>query len=303
MRQEPFVSVVVTARDEEQQIGACLASLLGASYPPDRREVILVDQGSADRTLELVRERWPGVRCVREPGRGVAAARNRGIEESRGEIVAFTDPDCSVATGWLAELAEGFADERVGAVAGAIVPYPPRTGVEAWAARRRSHSQERPLRHPRLGFAMTPNLAFRRRALIAAGRFDARFPGGGWEDADLCWRFRRRTDLELRYAPRAVVFHRYRSTARELLVQHYRYGYGLGLLRRKYPGRLPWGFRQRAGAWGGLATGAAAVGRAGLRSALGRGARRDLLFAYLDLVRTVGQRAGHLSATVPGRRL
>jgi GT2 family glycosyltransferase len=139
---------------------------------------------------------------------------------------------------------------------------------------------------------MTPNLALRKDILTRIGLFDVRFPGGGFEDADLCWRLAEDTGLKLAYAPRAVAFHRYRATAWKFLGQHYRYGYGLRLLQRKHPCELPWGWpeRVRAGSellrtvWrylGDLATRPHAAARTTAHSA-----------PRFDLLRLLGQRAG-----------
>jgi GT2 family glycosyltransferase len=292
----PTVSVVVTARNAQGEIEECLASLLAVDYPPDRHELVIVDNGSTDRTAEIV-QRHP-VTYLREPRRGVSYARNTGIEATSGEIVALTDTDCVVSTGWLSELAKGFSDQSAGAVAGAIVPYPPRSWVEAYAARRRSHSQDRPLSHPVRPFAMTPNLAFRREPLERTGLFDTRFPGGGWEDADLCWRFSRKTGLALRYAPRAVVFHHYRSTPRDFLIQHYRYGYGLALIHGKYRHELRWGWRERLRAYRDLGGSVLALAKAGAKAALGAGRAADLTTPYLDFLRQLAQRSGFAAGGV-----
>jgi GT2 family glycosyltransferase len=284
----PYVSVVVPAWDGGDELSTCLDTLARLDYPADRHEIIVVDSGGDDR-IGRIADRYP-VRYVREPQPGVAHARNAGIEASRGEIVAFTDTDCAVSTGWLRELVRKFADPAAGAVAGAIVPFPPETDVERYAARRLSHSQLRPLNHPVRPYAMTPNLAFRRDVLARIGMFDTAFPGGGWEDADLCWRFARETGLELRYAPRAAVFHHYRATQWDFFVQHYRYGYGLALLYRKYRGELRWGRRERAEAY-------AELGATAGKWALRRGVSR------FDLLRLLGQRVGFARAALrPGRR-
>lgn len=81
-------------------------------YPPERREILVVDNGSRDRTGQIVAS-YP-VTLLREVLRGPAAARNRGIEASRGQLLAFTDADCVVTTRWLQELVLGFEDEDVG---------------------------------------------------------------------------------------------------------------------------------------------------------------------------------------------
>jgi len=290
----PTISVVVAARDDERMLANCLASLAALHYPPEWREVLVVDDGSRDRTLEVAGSF--SVRTLEARRRGVCPARNAGIGAASGGIVAFTDPDCVVTTSWLEEIVKPFADPAVGAVAGAIVPYPPRTLLELYAARRMSHSQLRCLTHR---YAMTPNLAFRRAALERVGGFDEAMPGGGFEDADLCWRLEREAGLELRYAPRAVVLHRYRSTPREFLLQHYRYGRGLALLRRRFPSRIPWGARERGRAYGGLARAAA-----GLVATVARGGGRvDLGLAGCDLLRHLGQRSGFLRGSLAGRAI
>jgi GT2 family glycosyltransferase len=286
----PFVSVVVPAPEADRELNTCLGSLARLDYPAERHEIIVVGNGSTDPTARLVRSH--SFRYVREPRHGVAYARNAGIQAAHGEIVAFTDPDCTVSTGWLSALAPQFEDAHVGAVAGAIVPYPPETEAQRYAARRLSHSQLRPLSYPNRPFGMAPNLALRKDVLTRIGLFDVRFPGGGFEDADLCWRLADQTGLELAYAPRAIAFHRYRATAWRFLGQHYRYGYGLRLLQRKYPGELPWGWRDRVrvgddllgAVWGYLAI-LARGPHGGARSAA-LSARR------FDLLRLLGQRAG-----------
>ena len=291
----PFVSEIVTAWNEEQAIKDCLASLMRMDYPPERREILVVDNGSTDRTAKIVK-RYP-VRYLYEQRRGVSCARNRGIEASRGEILAFTDPDCVVSTGWLHELVRAFEKEGVGAVGGGIIPYPGRTPAERYAARRRSHSQERPMNHPLRPFAMTPNVAFRREVFQQIGLFDTRFPGG-WEDADLCWRFFRGTNFKLDYAPRAVVFHRYRTTARDFFIQHLRYGHGLALIHAKYRGELSWGWRQSLQAYRDLGKAALALAATGLRPGPNSGEAMDLDTAYFDFLRQLGQRIGSFRGTV-----
>jgi GT2 family glycosyltransferase len=282
--------VVVPALNADTELNSCLSSLARLDYPAERHEVIVVDNGSTGRTARLVGAH--SFRYVRETRRGIPYARNAGIRAARGEIIAFTDTDCTVSTDWLLELAQQFDNARIGAVAGAIVPYPPETEAQRYAARRLSHSQLRPLTYPDRPFGMTPNLALRKDALTRIGLFDVCFPGGGFEDADLCWRLAAETELELVYAPRAVVFHRYRATVWKFLGQHYRYGYGLRLLQRKYPGKLPWGWPERVRAGGELL--GAVWGYLGI---LARGLDATARSAALsvrrfDLLRLFGQRAG-----------
>ncbi|HEU5213588.1 MAG TPA: glycosyltransferase [Gaiellaceae bacterium] len=87
----PRVSVVTPAFDAGQTIGATVASVLGQTYRD--LELVVVDDGSTDGTAAIVEAHGGPVRVVRQENRGVAAARNRGIEAAAGELIAFCDAD------------------------------------------------------------------------------------------------------------------------------------------------------------------------------------------------------------------
>jgi len=91
------VSVVIPARNSERYIVPCLESILSQALKPD--EVILVDDGSSDSTVNVVKERFAGVKCIPCRGRGASAARNTGVEAATGEFISFLDAD-DVATPW-----------------------------------------------------------------------------------------------------------------------------------------------------------------------------------------------------------
>jgi len=280
---------VVPVLNGEPTLAESLATLLRVDYPPDRREVIMVDNGSTDRTAEILRA--APVRYLFEPRRGTAKARNLGIEASRGEIVAFTDADCLVARRWLKALVARFDSEEVGGVAGEIFPFPPRTAAERHAARTRHLAPERYLRRPQLPFAVTANLAFRREVFGQIGLLDPEAPRGG-ECTDFCTRFLRQTGQRIELAPQAVVFHRHRSSTAELFRQQWNYGRGHAFLYRKYAAELPWTWRQRRQAWGDLGRTAVALAATGVRRIARRGSREDLEFHYFELIRKLASRLG-----------
>jgi glycosyltransferase involved in cell wall biosynthesis len=85
---EPFVAVVVPARNAERTLAGCLGSLLRADYPAARREILVVDNGSTDDDSARIVLKFPVSHLI-EPRHGPSHARNRGILASRGEIVAF----------------------------------------------------------------------------------------------------------------------------------------------------------------------------------------------------------------------
>lgn len=96
----PRLSVIVPAYNVEQYLAACLDSILTQSYEP--LEIVVVDDGSTDRTGSIARryaDRHPNVQLVATPNHGLGAARNRGIAEASGELIAFADSDDTVVAG------------------------------------------------------------------------------------------------------------------------------------------------------------------------------------------------------------
>jgi glycosyltransferase involved in cell wall biosynthesis len=290
----PFVSVVVPARNMERTVVECLESLMRLDYDPERREILVVDNGSTDRTVEIVGG-YP-VRCLFEPRRGASAARNRGIQAARGEIVAFTDADCVVTKGWLHALVREFDIPEVWGAAGEIVAYPPRTPAERYLARYKGRWQE-PALQARRPFAVTSNAAFRRETFDRIGLFDTRLIKA--QDKDFGWRFYAAGDLRIAYCFEALVLHRHRATAWKLFTQHAGWGYGAALLHRKHG--LPWSLRLELSKQRELIGAGAALAAAAARRGVGRGDGTDLHDPAFELVRRLGLRAGALYGLATAR--
>ncbi len=126
----PAVSVIVPARDEASCIERCIRSILKSDYPPERFELIVVDDHSSDDTAEIVSALFdersskpaaPRTRLLRS-GHGAGGkqhALERGILAASGEIIMTTDADCVVSAGWIRSMVGRFG-ERVGFVAGPV---------------------------------------------------------------------------------------------------------------------------------------------------------------------------------------
>src|ERR1700755_604600 len=107
----PYISVLVDTYNHERFIEEALVSVLEQDVAGVEREVIVVDDGSTDRTPEIVRKLEPRVRLIRKVNGGQASAFNAGIPECAGEIVAFLDGDDWWAPGKLRAVADALAEQ------------------------------------------------------------------------------------------------------------------------------------------------------------------------------------------------
>src|ERR1700745_1869826 len=85
------VGVVIPVRDGERYLAEAVESVLAQTHSP--YDVVVVDDGSQDRTVEVAARYASRVRCVSQPPGGIGAARNRGVKEVRGDFLAFLDGD------------------------------------------------------------------------------------------------------------------------------------------------------------------------------------------------------------------
>lgn len=110
----PRISVVIPVYNAERSIGKCIESIENQDYPRERIEVIVVDDGSKDKSGDIAREH--GVKVLRQENSGPGVARNRGLDEASAEIIAFFDADDVAATSWLKEAISLLNGEKIAGV-------------------------------------------------------------------------------------------------------------------------------------------------------------------------------------------
>ncbi|MFQ4139992.1 glycosyltransferase [Nodosilinea sp. PGN35] len=295
----PSVSVIVPIYNGEADLPALVERLLAQQYPGDRVEILLVDNGSGDRTPSLLQAAVAAAAargvCLRAlPYSAIQssyAARNAGIAAARGDILAFTDADCQPEPGWLAALVQPFSNPAVGLVAGEINALASHNWLERYADRQGTLSQRNTLNHGFLPYGQTANLAVRAEILGTVGCFRPHLTTGG--DADLCWRIQQGTDWRLVHAADAIVYHRHRDTLDGLRHQWHRYGcsnrylhelHGVDLMRPLTAKEI----RYRLLRWG-----LKELPQAAVKLLLGQGTALELAITPLDLwcarARTQGQ--------------
>jgi glycosyltransferase involved in cell wall biosynthesis len=182
------VSVVVPTRNRAAHAAACAATIV---RNPQLADIIFVDQ-SDDRATEeaLAAVHDPRLRYVRSELRGVTNGRNLGIEQSRGDIIAFTDDDCRVPPDWVERIAGVFAADPDAAVVCGRVCVPPEIKEKGFAASFEPEVREWKGKYPPpdRDWGITANLAVRRDVVARVGAFDAMLgvgapmPSGGEPD-------------------------------------------------------------------------------------------------------------------------
>lgn len=230
----PLVSVVIPVRDDAERLRACLDALAAQTYPAERMEVWVVDNGSREDPVAVCADR-PGVRLLSEPRWGSYAARNAGIAAARGEMLAFTDSDCLPEPDWLARGVDRLQDRPdAGFVGGRVEmtyadPARP-TPAEIYDRLIRFPQEVDVLRNRR---SVTANVLIPRAVLDAVGPFRAELESGG--DLELT---RRISDAGFApvYGPDVVVRHPARRTMRELIDKQRRIARGQVALATTHAG-------------------------------------------------------------------
>ena len=228
------ISIVVPAYNAESTIGAALRSLV-AQGPAIEREIIVVDDGSTDRTAAIAAD-VEGVRVLRQPNAGPAVARNNGAEAATGEIVLFIDADCQASPDWLTRMLAPFDDARVAGVKGAY-----RTRQTRLAARfvqlEYEDKYDRMARREFIDFVDTYSAAFRREIFATSGGYSSEFPTACAEDVDLSYRLER-AGAKMVFRPDAIVYHRHPDRFGAYLRKKFRFAMWRVLAVKRNPTKL-----------------------------------------------------------------
>ena len=183
------LSLIIPAHNEESYLADCLAAAskeLAAHRDQGPFEIIVVNNASTDRTAEVAAG-FPNVRVVFESRKGLTRARQRGLEEARGEILAYIDADTRMPPGWLARVLAAYdSSDQTVCVSGPYVYYDlPKLKTAlvrlywSWLAR--------PIYRLTRYMAVGGNFAVRKAALQRIGGFDTSIPFYG-EDTNIARR-------------------------------------------------------------------------------------------------------------------
>ena len=241
----PLVSVVIPALNEESNIGRVVRSIFSQCPYGTELEVIVVDDGSCDKTVKEAKKAGATVLVYEgeDNGGNPAAARNRGTRLARGDPLIFLDADCVPVDGWLQAL---LAAHQAGAViVGGSLELPP--GLP-WMARCDYYCGWY-LVHPRRPAGKVPhhpppNLSVRRAAFLSTAGFSEQ-PPLEYTNEERAWQGElRRAGNEIFFEPRAVAYHYNRPGFLNLMRRNYRWGYpAIESKSQSESARLSWLYR------------------------------------------------------------
>jgi len=218
------VSVIATVRNEEASIDSFLRSLLGQSRAPD--EIVVVDGGSTDGTVEAIRSRANGHTLLRvhtAPGSTIAQGRNIAIQHAEGEIVAVADAGTTLASNWLELLVEPLEhDPEIAVSSGYFLPGGEHAFERRLAAIITPHRAEI---HQARFLPSSRSIAFRREWWEAVGGY----PEWLRHCEDLVFDMAMRdAGARFRFTPDAIVTWRARPSLRRFFTQYMDYARGDG---------------------------------------------------------------------------
>jgi glycosyltransferase involved in cell wall biosynthesis len=235
----PSVTVIVPVRNGAGHLAACLEALLNQVYPGPPPELIFIDNGSTDGTVELLNtyRRKAGSSLVigHEPIQGASSARNAGIRMASSEWITFTDVDCLPRPNWLRELITAARlHPRATFIGGAIGTRLPANAIARFAESLFDHRDA--IENCLPPYVITANLLARRSDLLRFGLFDPAFPRG--QDVELAWRAHFEHGAQFAFAEAARIDHCNVESLWSLWHKGIQHGHGSALVWSRFETRL-----------------------------------------------------------------
>jgi glycosyltransferase involved in cell wall biosynthesis len=230
-----MLSVVIPTLNSASTISLTLSSIFSNKFQREMFEVLVVDNGSSDKTVEIAKK-YP-VKVFYCPKRGIGPPRNFGARMAEGEIVCFTDSDCVVGKDWLKRIFK-FFDENPEAdgVGGPVFPYPYyQNKIQRLTGELFVEDQGYPKEITKVRFGSShgiifgSNSAYKREAFLSVGGYSE--PGGS--NLELAWRLTSKGKY-LFFNPAIKVYHIFPTNLTSIFKQQFRWGAQSTWMKRMY---------------------------------------------------------------------
>ncbi|MBW1791755.1 MAG: glycosyltransferase [Deltaproteobacteria bacterium] len=225
-------SLIIPAYNAEKTIVSCLESALKQSLSTDEYEVIVVDDGSTDKTPQIV-SKYP-VRLIQQENQGPAVARNRGADEAGGSILIFTDSDCELDFDFLKKIIATF--EQDSEIVGVQGSYKTRQNefMAQFGQVEIETRYKRMAKNKYIDFIGTYAAAYRKDIFQKYGGFDTGFPLASGEDTEFSYKLHE-SGHKMVFEPGAFVYHQHPAKLKHYLKSKFYRGYWRVRLYKKHP--------------------------------------------------------------------
>jgi len=227
----PRATVIVVNYNGREHLADCFPSLASLLYPRDKLEIIMVDNGSRDGSVEFIRDNFPQIKIIQnDRNLGFAQASNIGARGASGEYVAFLNNDMRVDPHWLIELVKpvlrdrdvvcaaskilSWDGKRIDFVGGALNFYGHGFQLDYGKGNIDDYTQERPLL-----FACGGATLIDKEVFLECGGFDEDY-FAFFEDVDLGWRLWI-LGYKVLFAPKAIAYHKHHGTSKNFCPTNY----------------------------------------------------------------------------------
>ena len=230
-----MLSVVIPTLNSASTLSYTLSSIFSNRFPRELFEVLVIDNGSSDETIEIAKG-FP-VKVYHCSVRGIGPPRNLGIRKARGNIVCFTDSDCVVEKNWLEKIFTFFErNPEADGVGGPVFPYPcNQNKIQKLTGEIFVEDQGYPKKLKKVEFGSTQgiifgtNSAYKKDAVASVGGYSE--PGGS--NLELAWRLVSRGH-NLFFNPEIKVYHVFPSNIVSIFKQQFRWGVQSTQMKRMY---------------------------------------------------------------------
>ncbi len=217
----PRVSVVIPAYNAQRTIAHTIQALLAQTYSGDV-EIIIVDDGSTDRTPQVIQS-FREAKYIRQDNAGPAAARNKGAATSKGVFILFTDSDCIPRKNWVETMIQCFVENTIGVVSGSYGIANPQHFLARCIHREILFRHQQLMPHYPKAFG-SYNFGIRRHVFFEAGGFDESYRQASGEDNDLSYKVFKK-GYRIYFARDALVDHYHTTRINKYLKEQFRHGF------------------------------------------------------------------------------
>lgn len=235
MEDFPKVSIVIVNLNGKHHLRECFNSILKLHYPKDKIEVVLVDNGSADGSVELVRSKFNWVKLIcNTHNEGFAKPSNDGARAATGDLVAFINNDMRVQKDWLIELIKSMRNDNAKCAGSVILNWNgdlldfaggginfQGLGFQADFKRPMREMEPKLTKDKELLFACGGAMIVDRELFLFAGGFDEDY-FAYYEDVDLGWRLRV-LGCKIVLSVKSRVYHKHNSTSKTITKERIQY--------------------------------------------------------------------------------